>query len=183
VKSSSVHDERTIPGDFVRRGWLDRATRLSGVAVGFASFLIAILVTYEVAARALFGITTGWVNDASVYMMGFITFVGAAYGLADGAHVGVDIVLHRASARTRVLLERLADLLMFAILATLGWLSAVFWWDAYSSGEKSWGLFEVSLWIPYSFLAGGMAWLLAVHVALVARRWRGLPDLRSQDKG
>ncbi len=154
------------------RGWFARATRMSGVAVGAAAFLIAVLVTIEVINRTLLGITTAWVNDLSVYLMAFITFVGAAYALSQGAHVHVDVVLTRVGPRTRRALVRTADVVVIATLATLTWLSGMFWWDAYTSGEKSWGLVEVALWIPYSFLAVGMAWLLLMQVVLIIARER-----------
>lgn len=173
--TDSLGDDRSVPasGDSGRRGWLGRATRFSGIAVGVAAFLIAVLVTVEVVARTLLGATTAWVNDVSVYLMGFITFVGAAYALAERAHVSVDVVLTRVGARTRRLLVRIADLLVLAVVATLAWLGAAFWWDAYTSGEKSWGLVEVALWIPYSFLAVGMLWLLVMHLAMMVGRMRG----------
>ena len=174
MTGSLGHDRSApAPGDAGRRGWLDRATRFSGIAVGVAAFTIAVLVTAEVLARTLLGATTAWVNDVSVYLMGFITFVGAAYALAEGAHVSVDVVLTRVAARTKRLLVRIADLVVLAVLSTLAWLGAAFWWDAYTSGEKSWGLVEVALWIPYSFLALGMLWLLAMHLAMMVGRVRG----------
>ncbi|MGB6113538.1 MAG: TRAP transporter small permease [Comamonas sp.] len=145
--------------------WIGATTRLSGILVGIGTFAIALLVAYEVLARTFFGSTTGWVNDAATYLMGFITFGGAAYALAEGAHVGVDLVVTRVSPAARATLAWMADLIVFVVVALLAWLSIQFWWDAFESGEKSWGLFEVALWIPYSFFALGMLWLLVVHVS------------------
>lgn len=144
--------------------WMAAFTRLSGVLTGIGAFIIALLVAYEVLARAIFGSTTGWVNDGASYLMGFITFGGAAYALAERAHVGVDLVVTRVSPTMRRIFAWLSDLIVFAVIALLTWLSAEFWWDAFESGEKSSGLFEVLLWIPYSFFALGMLWLLIVHV-------------------
>lgn len=152
--------------------WIAALTRLSGVLVGVAAFAIALLVSYEVLARNFFGSTTGWVNDVSTYLMGFIAFGGAAYALAEGAHVGVDLVVTRVSPVARAVLAWLADVVVLAIVALLAWLSAQFWWEAFESGEKSWGLFEVALWIPYSSLALGMFWLLVVHLVEMFDRRR-----------
>jgi len=153
--------------------WIDGLTRLSGILVGVGTFAIALLVAYEVLARTFFGSTTGWVNDAATYLMGFITFGGVAYALSEGAHVGVDLVVTRVSPATRAVLKWLSDLIVLAITALLAWLSMQFWWDAFESGETSWGLFEVALWIPYSFFALGMLWLLVVHAAEMLNRWHG----------
>jgi len=152
--------------------WISVLTRLSGVLAGIGAFVIALLVSYEVLARTLFGVTTGWVNDASSYLMGFIAFGGAAYALAEGAHVGVDLVVTRVPHVLRTIFSCLSDWMVLLIVSLLAWLSLVFWWDAFESGEKSWGLFEVSLWIPYSFFTLGMIWLLIVHVAGMIRRGR-----------
>ncbi len=161
---------RANPGSSARRPSpalrsIAALTRVSGVFVGLGAFAIALLVTYEVLARTFFGSTTGWVNDVSTYLMGFIAFGGAAYALAEGAHVGVDLVVTRVSPAARRILEWTADLVVLGVVALLTWLSAQFWWEAFESGEKSWGLFEVALWIPYSFFALGMLWLLVVHLA------------------
>jgi len=71
----------------------------------------------------------------------------------------------RASRLRRAVLAWTADLVVLVVVVLLAWLSAQFWWEAFESGEKSWGLFEVALWIPYSFFALGMLWLLVVHLA------------------
>ncbi|HJV84975.1 MAG TPA: TRAP transporter small permease [Noviherbaspirillum sp.] len=165
---TNPHAQNLAPGRAAR--CLEGAVQLSGVIVGLAAFLIALLVTYEVLARSVFGSTTGWVNDVSGYLMGLITFGGAAYALAEGAHVGVDLVLERVSNRARRLMGGIADVIILVVTIALAWLSCAFWWDAWTSGEKSWGLFEVRLWIPYSFFALGMVWLLVVQVVRMMRR-------------
>lgn len=151
--------------------WIAAITRLSGLLVGLGAFTIAVLVSWEVIARTLFASTTGWVNDVSEYLMGFIAFGGAAYALAEGAHVGVDLVVTRVSPPVRRVLGWIADTVVLVVVALLAWLSAQFWWEAFETGERSWGLFTVDLWIPYSFFMLGMVWLLVVHaVEMLDRR-------------
>jgi len=151
-------------------GRLDRVVQWTGVAIGASAFIVAVLVTYEVIARTLFGASSGWVHDLSAYLMGLITFCGAAYALAEGAHVGVDIVIAHVGPRARRRLSLVADSVVVAVVATLAWLGCRFWWDAYSSGERSWGLFEINLWMPYSFFALGMLWLLFIQIVWMRRR-------------
>src|SRR5690606_32955672 len=152
--------------------WIAAITRLSGFLVGLAAFAIAVLVSWEVIARTFFATTTGWVNDVSEYMMGFIAFGGAAYALAEGAHVGVDLVVTRVPPAVRRVLAWIADVAVLAIVALLCWLSAQFWWEAFETGERSWGLFTIELWVPYSFFMLGMFWLLVVHLAEMVNRRR-----------
>lgn len=155
---------------FVR--WIAAITRLSGFLVGLAAFAIAVLVTWEVIGRTFFATTTGWVNDVSEYMMAFVAFGGAGYALAEGAHVGVDLLITRVSPAVRRVLAWIADVAMLAIVALLCWLSAQFWWEAFETGERSWGLFTIDLWIPYSFFMLGMFWLLVVHLVKMVHRRR-----------
>jgi TRAP-type C4-dicarboxylate transport system permease small subunit len=152
--------------------WIAAITRLSGFLVGLAAFAIAVLVSCEVIARTFFATTTGWVNDVSEYMMGFIAFGGAAYALAEGAHVGVDLVVTRVPPAVRRVLAWIADVAVLAIVALLCWLSAQFWWEAFETGERSWGLFTIELWVPYSFFMLGMFWLLVVHLVEMVNRRR-----------
>ncbi len=151
------------------------AVQWSGVAVGLTAFVIALLVSYEVLVRTLFGASSGWVHDVAAYLMGLITFLGAGYALAEGAHVGVDVVVERVSPVARRVLTLISDVVILAVVAVLVWLSCQFWWDAYASGEKSWGLFEISLWIPYSSFALGMIWLLLIQLL---RMWSRRTDDR-----
>jgi len=131
-----------------------------------------VLVSWEVIARTFFATTTGWVNDVSEYMMGFIAFGGAAYALAEGAHVGVDLVVTRVPPAVRGVLAWIADVAVLAIVALLCWLSAQFWWEAFETGERSWGLFTIELWVAYSFFMLGMFWLLVVHLVEMVNRRR-----------
>ncbi len=140
--------------------------RGSGLSVGVAAFLIGVFVTYEVLIRELARQSEAWVTEVTTYLMGYITFVGAAYALYEGAHVAVDVVVKQVPAGTRRLLRIVSDGVVIAVLGALTWLSAEFWWEAWSTGERSPSLLSVPLWIPYLFFTVGMAWLLFTQIAL-----------------
>lgn len=142
--------------------------RGSGLSVGAAAFLIGVFVTYEVLIRELAHQSEAWVTEVTTYLMGYITFVGAAYTLYEGAHVSVDVFVNQMSAGTRRLLRVVSDGVVIAVLGTLTWLSIEFWWDAWSTGERSPSLLSVPLWLPYLFFTVGMAWLLVTQIALSA---------------
>lgn len=156
------------------RRFIDIAVTGSGVVVGFAAFLIGVSVTYGVLTRSVFGMTNAWVTDVNTYIMGFITFVGAGYALREEAHVGVEIVTRRLGPRTQITLRVLSDLIVLLVSATLLWLGLEFWWDAWLSGEQSWGLFSVRLWIPYTCLPVGFALLIVVQLTRTANSIRHL---------
>ncbi|HSN19044.1 MAG TPA: TRAP transporter small permease [Usitatibacter sp.] len=141
--------------------WADRLCAFIGITVGIAAFAIALLVGYSVVARELFHASEFGITDVSTYLMAYITFVGAAYGIWAGAHVGVHIITHRLRGRPRTAVSFVANALLTAVAGVFAWVSAGFWVDAWSSGERAWGTFSVPMWIPYSsMLAGTMLFLL-----------------------
>lgn len=141
----------------------------SGLSVGVAIFLIGIFVAYDVLARSLFRLTNSWVTEVTTYLMGYIAFVGAAYALREGAHVSVDMLSQKLSARGSRALALLAQAVMLLVVATLAWLSFQFFRDAWTSNERSDTLLSVRLWIPYLSFLLGMLWLLIVQIEQALR--------------
>lgn len=159
-----------------KRGVLGKLVDISGLSVGIATFLIALLIAYDVIARSMFRMTTYWVTEVSMYLMAYITFVGAAYALKEGAHVRVDmfVILMRSGIRRWVI--AIADLVLVVVVAILAWLSFVFFQDAWLSNEVSDTLLAVKLWIPYLVFFGGMVWLLVILLVDIRRKRAQLTD-------
>lgn len=145
--------------------WADRLSAFVGMTVGIAAFAIAVLVAYSVVARELFHASEFGITDVSTYLMAYITFVGAAYGIWAGAHVGVHLLTGRLRARTRTAVSLIANALLTLLSAVFAWFACAFWLDAWDSGERAWGTFSIPLWIPYSSMAMGTLLFLAFQVA------------------
>jgi TRAP-type C4-dicarboxylate transport system permease small subunit len=148
-----------------------RLVEASGLSVGIATFLIGIFVTYDVLARTLFRMSNSWVTEVTMYLMGYIAFVGAAYALREGAHVSVDMLAQRLPVPAARRVKLLADVAMLLVVGTLAWLSFQFFRDAWTSNEMSDTLLSVKLWIPYLSFFAGMLWLL---IALTERTMTSL---------
>lgn len=141
--------------------WVDRVCGFIGMTVGLAAFAIAVLVAYSVAARELFHASEFGITDVSTYLMAYITFVGAAYGIWTGTHVGVHILTSRLKGRTLARMTLVANVLLTLVAAAFAWVTGVFWLDAWQSGEQAWGTFAIPMWIPYSsMLLGTLLFLL-----------------------
>lgn len=137
---------------------------ISGISVGVATFFIGIFVTYDVIARTVFRLTNSWITEVTMYLMGYITFVGAAYALKAGAHVAVDILVQQVSIEGQRVLFLAVDFVLLVVVLILTWLSFQFFWDAWTSNELSDTLLSVRLWIPYLSFFVGMFLLLVVTV-------------------
>ncbi|GAB3675610.1 hypothetical protein GCM10028792_13580 [Salinisphaera aquimarina] len=136
---------------------------------------IGISVSYDVLMRQILGSTTSWVVDVNTYLVAFIAFIGAGYGLQEDAHVRVDLVTRRLGERTRWCLRLLSDAIILLVTATLLWLGGAYCWEAWTSSEQSSGLFSVPLWIPYASLPVGMLLLLIVQITRVVDTIVGYP--------
>lgn len=154
-----------------RRGIFGWLVDISGISVGVATFLIGGLVAYDVITRSLFRVTNSWISEVTVYLMGYIAFMGAAYALREGAHVSVDMLVQALAPRPRAIVVAIADLCMVVIVATLTWLSFGFFLEAWTSNEVSDTIFSIKMWIPYLSFFVGMAWLLLVLFVQIAGKF------------
>lgn len=149
---------------------------LTGLSVGVVTFMIALFVAYDVIARAVFLMTNSWTTEVTMYMMGYITFMGAAFALKEGSHVSVDLLVQSVRPDMRRMLLWLVDAIMLVIFATLACLSFSFCLEAWESGEVSDTLLSVKLWIPYLFFFIGIVWLLLVLLFLIFQQQRDLAN-------
>lgn len=159
---------------------VDRLSAFFGMTVGIAAFAIALLVAYSVVARELFHASEFGITDVTTYLMVYITFVGAAYGIWSGAHVGVHILTSRLRGRARAAVSFVANALLAILSATFAWLAWEYWLDAWRSGERAWGTFSIPLWIPYSSMAAGALLFFALQLA---RMILGRSDPERADHG
>jgi TRAP-type C4-dicarboxylate transport system permease small subunit len=154
------------------------------LSVGVSVILTVGVICYGVAAREVFGLSDLWVTDVTTYLMGYMTFVGAATLAWQGRHLKIDILEHFVGPGGRRALAAVSCLIVTSVSLTLLRLSADFWLDAWDSGERSWGMLSVPLWIPYlSLFAGSLLLTLAqvVRLATVLRGGAQAPSASSTD--
>ena len=162
-------------------GMLDKLFHGIALSVGVSVILTVLVISYGVLAREVFHFSDVWVTDVTTYLMGYMTFVGMSALAWQGRHLKVDVAAHYAGPRLRRTLQILACAIVTSVALVLCWLSVDFWWDAWSSGERSWGMLSMPLWIPYlSLLAGSVLFALAqlVRLALAVApclRWLAYP--------
>ena len=124
-----------------------------------AILLSSLILTYEVVMRYIFRIPTIWEIESAIYLGVLATFMGAAYGLKDGAHINIDLVTRALPPRIQTRLYRMMffiSLLFCIYLSYKGW---QLWWEAFSKGWRSESLWGPPLAIPYFFLPMGMSLL------------------------
>ncbi len=147
---------------------LDGLFHAIALSVGVVVILTVAVISYGVLARDVFGLSDVWVTDVTTYLMGYMTFVGAATLAWQGRHLKIDILGHYLEPRARRALALVSCAIVTSVSLALLWLSAGLWWDAWDSNERSWGMLSVPLWIPYLSLFAGCALLALAQVVRLA---------------
>ena len=97
---------------------------LRNICIGIGSVsLIVIVVTFAwlVFGRYVLNVTPTWVEQVALLLICYITFLGAAAGVNDDAHLGVDFIREYLPPKLRYVVHLLADLMV----AVLGGIMAV----------------------------------------------------------
>jgi TRAP-type C4-dicarboxylate transport system permease small subunit len=124
-----------------------------------AILLSSLILTYEVVMRYFLRIPTIWEVETAVYLGILATFLGAAYGLKDGAHINIDLVTRTLPAGVQRKLQAVTSVLSLLFCLYVAYKGWELFWEAYSKGWKSDSLWGPPLAIPYFFLPLGLTLL------------------------
>jgi TRAP-type C4-dicarboxylate transport system permease small subunit len=124
-----------------------------------AILLSSLILTYEVVMRYFLRIPTIWEVETAVYLGILATFLGAAYGLKDGAHINIDLVTRTLPAGVQRKLQAVTSVLSLLFCLYVAYKGWEMFWEAYSKGWKSDSLWGPPLAIPYFFLPLGLTLL------------------------
>lgn len=138
------------------------------LSVGAAVIVMVLVISYGVMAREVFKLSDVWVTDVTTYLMGYMTFVGSAALAWRGRHVKIDAFGHLFRPAVRQAMALAASVAMTVVSVALLWLTSGFWSDAWDSGEQSWGMLSMPLWIPYLSLVVGCALMTLAHAVRFA---------------
>jgi TRAP-type C4-dicarboxylate transport system permease small subunit len=149
---------------------LDRAARALAYLGGLVLAALAVLMTADVALRALGAPIFGALDLVQLALV-VVVFAGVAHcGRGDG-HVAVDLFAARLGPRAAFASQVAIKLATLAILALLAWRMGVRAWSA-GPGDAS-NLLEVPRWPFYAFATLGAALYAAMlgleAMALLAR--------------
>jgi len=144
---------------------------LEHIEEGLIAFLLAAmtLVTFtQVIARYVFNYSFVWALEITGVMFGFLIFIGMAYGVRVGVHIGVDAfvkTLSREHARVVNMIAASLCLLYAGIVVVGGWIYVKKMHDVGILMQD----IPIQQWIPRAILPIGFA-LLGLRFAQVL--WR-----------
>jgi TRAP-type mannitol/chloroaromatic compound transport system permease small subunit len=158
---------------------IDRFTRSIGRAVAWLVLAVVLLQFALVLARYVFDFGSIKLTEAVIYGHATVIMLAAAWTLAAGGHVRVDVFYAVASERTRARIDLIGALLLLLPFAlVLLWLSIPY-------AARSWAILERSQetsGLPFVYLLKTLIPLFAVLMALqgVAQAVRAAAVLRGQ---
>lgn len=133
---------------------------LAAVIVG----LMALAVTFDVAARNLGWGNTGWVVELSEYSLPVATLLIAPYLLYRNQHVRLDALLVALPKRAALVFERCADVVGMMICAIFIWYSIKLIFDSARLGSMVVKTLSIPEWWQYALLPVSFT-LLAIEFA------------------
>jgi TRAP-type C4-dicarboxylate transport system permease small subunit len=155
--------------------WLiDGLSYITGGIAALSLITAALIVTEGVIVRKVFGISTIWQIEASVFLLMYACFVGAAFAQMNEHHLNVDLVIIHLSPRVReitLIAAAIASCIVCGIIAYYGW---PMWWEALIRNDHSESLWGPPLWIPYFFLPLGMSTLFLQYIMYIIKKIKSL---------
>ena len=156
-------------------GWL---ARLGLWVAGIGLVLMTAFVFAQVFYRYVMGTSLFWAEPASVMLMGWFIFLGAAVGVKEGYHLSFDVGLYLVPEWMRPWFHSLSDL----VVAAFGFGMSFYGWQLAAkvvSGVIP-GLGISRLW-DFAPVIGGGVLLVLFSVERILRRAAGLKTARFGD--
>ncbi len=144
--------------------------RLEEALAALAMALICLISLANVVVRYLTSVSFAFTEEYSVFLLVFMTFVGASAAFATNDHIRIAWLLERLPPRLALAAELLTLVVTTLLFALVVWFGAQVAFDEWYWGETSPGLghpsWIYSIWLP--ILA------LAILLRVAGRGWREL---------
>lgn len=125
--------------------------------------------------RKIFGSSTIWKSEASVFLLIFVVFTGAPFVQKSIHHLNVDLLIIHLSPRAREFTIIVVSILSWLLAGVVGWYAWPMWWEAVVHHQHSMSLWGPPLWIPYLFLPLGMTVLFLQYILYI---WKKIDAFR-----
>ncbi len=149
--------------------------RLALWIAGIGLVMMTAFIAAQVFWRYVLNDSIIWTEPASVMIMGWFIFLGAAVGIREGYHLSFDVLLYMIPHRGKMVLYSISDTAVAAFgggMAWFGWSLAA---KAASNIMPSLGISDAWSFIP--LIIGGVLVVL-FSIERIARRAAGLPTAR-----
>ena len=137
---------------------------LGGVAATLL-LVACIVITWTVATRYIFAVSTIWQAEFVKYAIVAATLLGSPWVLSTGGHVGVDLLETRLSASRRVIQRLVSGLIGLIFCSVLAFGAVRYFAEAWSNGWVTESVWAPPLWAVLAPFPVGIGWLTLQYVA------------------
>ncbi len=152
-------------------GAVKQVTRVISWICGGAALWLFLLIFINVILRYVFETPYRHADEIVRFSMAWISYIGMAYTLRVGGHISVDLITSRLPANLRRRVEMIGFIgvtIWIALITYGGW---KLWLRLFTSGQRSFGLLEVELWIPGICIIVGLSWFFVEAIIEMFRRF------------
>lgn len=111
------------------------------------SFVMAVIICWEIISRQLFNAPTIWAMDASRYMLVYITWFGAPLILITGGHVKAELLTSRLSSRNQRTLSIVTAIIGAIFTLSLAVFTGINVWRNFILGTPVIDVLEFPYWV------------------------------------
>lgn len=152
--------------------WYDSIESTAGVVI---LIFMLIVLTYQVMARYIFGISYAWIDELSRYSFVWLAYISAIYAIIHNAHIKIDIFLKVWPKKARNYVKHFSNLIFIAYCLVVAYFSTEWLLGLKKAGTISMGtgisMAFVSIIIPASHV------LMAVRLVQLEVKWFRDPGL------
>lgn len=127
-----------------------------------------LIISYAAVLRYVVGASTIWQTELVTYLLMFAAFCGGAYGLKNGDHVSINLVVTRLRPRPRRFVRLIAAILGCSFVAVVAVMAFDMWWETTTEGRMSSSAWGPPLTYPHLILPLGMTLLTLQYLAVIA---------------
>ncbi|WP_109471906.1 TRAP transporter small permease subunit [Ornithinimicrobium cavernae] len=147
--------------------------------------VLAVVVLYNVLARALFSRAPSWPFEVSIFIFGILALLAGGQVLRDQGHVAVDILPRRAGPRLRWVLHIISMVVIIIVCVFVVYDGSLVALESTRVRERS--IFQTTFnpeiwWFRWMIPIGAAIILLeALRQLFAARRIDGVPDFDDEE--
>ena len=140
---------------------VDALNAWAGLLWGLTVLFVTAAVVYEIVLRGVFNRPTIWSNEAVIYVSAMTYLIAGGYALLHRAHVRIDVLYERFTAKTRARLDLFTFIFFVLYVGTLIWGGTASAWMSYGQAETTGTPWNPPIWpVKFTIPLAGVLLLL-----------------------
>jgi len=148
---------------------------LCRIALGLAGLGLVVMtgfVAWQVFGRYVLNQSPSWTEPASVMLMSWVIFLGAAVGVRDNTHLGFDVLIYVLPKGAKRILRMISDLIVLAFGFGMVWYGAQLVGLTWNTTLPALGISGAFDYLP---VVGGGILMMIMALERIALRLAGAP--------